>query len=91
MASKVATYLLLILLVVFQGQLWLGRGSVFHVWQMEQKLAGQEQQNQAAKRKNEQLLIDIRDLKEGLVLIEDRARFELGMVKPNEVFVQYAK
>jgi cell division protein FtsB len=36
-------------------------------------------------------LADVRDLKNGMTLIEDRARLELGMIKPNEIFVQYAK
>jgi len=47
--------------------------------------------NAEAKAQNEQLLADVQDLKNGQVLIEDRARSELGMIKPNEIFVQYAK
>ena len=91
MASKLTTYILLVLLLVFQGQLWIGRGSVFHVRELERKLALQEQKNAQARTQFEQLQADIRDLKEGTNLIEDRARFELGMTKPNEVFVRYAK
>jgi cell division protein FtsB len=91
MASRLTTYILLALLLVFQGQLWVGRGSVFHVRDLERKLAAQEQKNTLAKIENEQLLADVRDLKNGMALVEDRARFELGMVKPNEIFVQYAK
>ncbi len=91
MASRLVTYILLALLLVFQGQLWIGRGSVFHVRDLERKLAAQEQKNTLAKIENEQLLADVRDLKNGMALVEDRARFELGMVKPNEIFVQYAK
>jgi len=91
MASRLTSYILLALLLVFQGQLWVGRGSVFHVRDLERKLAAQEQKNTLAKIENEQLLADVRDLKNGMALVEDRARFELGMVKPNEIFVQYAK
>ena len=91
MASRLTTYILLALLLVFQGQLWVGRGSVFHVRDLERKLAAQEQKNALAKMDNEQLMADVRDLKNGMTLVEDRARFELGMVKPNEIFVQYAK
>jgi cell division protein FtsB len=91
MASRLTTYILLALLLVFQGQLWVGRGSVFHVRDLERKLAAQEQKNTLAKIENEQLLADVRDLKNGMTLVEDRARFELGMIKPNEIFVQYAK
>jgi cell division protein FtsB len=91
MASRYTTYLLLALLVIFQGQLWYGRGSVPHVWELEKKLAVQQVKNGQAKLLNEQLLADVRDLREGTSLVEDRARQELGMVKPNEIFVQYAK
>jgi cell division protein FtsB len=91
MTSRYTTYLLLALLVIFQGQLWYGRGSVPHVWELEKKLAVQQVKNGQAKLLNEQLLADVRDLREGTSLVEDRARQELGMVKPNEIFVQYAK
>jgi cell division protein FtsB len=91
MASRYTTYLLLALLVIFQGQLWYGRGSVPHVWELEKKLTAQLAKNGQAKLVNEQLLADVRDLREGTSLVEDRARQELGMVKPNEIFVQYAK
>lgn len=91
MASKLTTYILLVLFLVFQAQLWIGRGSVFHVQELEHKLALQEQKNAEAKALYERLQADIRDLKEGTGLVEDRARSELGMIKPNEIFVQYAK
>jgi cell division protein FtsB len=91
MASRYTTYLLLALLLIFQGPLWYGRGSVPHVWEIEKKLAAQQSKNGQAKLINEQLLADVRDLREGNSLVEDRARQELGMVKPNEIFVQYAK
>ncbi len=90
MASKRTTFIFLALLLVLQGQLWIGRGSVFHVYQMERRLAEQEFKNMGLKKQNEQLLVDVRDLKNDTTLVEDRARFELGMIKPNEIFVQYA-
>ncbi|MDI9333024.1 MAG: septum formation initiator family protein [Cytophagales bacterium] len=91
MASKLTTVILLALLLIFQGQLWLGRGSVPHVREMQRNLALQEEKNAQMKQSNEQLLADVRDLKSGMALVEDRARSELGMVKPNEIFVQYGK
>jgi cell division protein FtsB len=91
MSSKLTTYILLALLLVFQGQLWIGRGSVSHVHELERKLSTQEEKNGHLRAQFVQLQADIRDLKEGTNLIEDRARFELGMTKPNEVFVRYAK
>jgi len=91
MASRLTTFILLALLLIFQGQLWFGRGSIPYVLGLQRKLAIQEQKNAEAKAQNQQLLADVQDLKNGQVLIEDRARSELGMIKPNEIFVQYAK
>ena len=83
--------LLIALLVIFQAQLWLGRGSIPNVRQMEQQLSEQLERNQQAKVRNSQLEAEVRDLKEGLEIVEEKARPELGMVKPNEIFVQVTK
>jgi cell division protein FtsB len=83
--------LLLALLVSFQAQLWLGRGSLPNVRNMQQKLEEQLQQNQQLQTQNERLGAEVGDLKEGLEIVEEKARMELGMVKPNEIFVQIAK
>jgi len=83
--------LLIALLVIFQAQLWLGRGSIPNVRQMEQQLSEQLERNQQAKARNAQLEAEVRDLKEGLEIVEEKARTELGMVKPNEIFVQISK
>ena len=94
MASNVGKRLfplLIALLVIFQLQLWLGRGSIPNVRQMERDLSEQLARNQQAKSRNEQLQAEVRDLKEGLEIVEEKARTELGMVKPNEIFVQVNK
>jgi cell division protein FtsB len=83
--------LLLALLVSFQAQLWLGRGSLLNVRNMQHKLEEQLEQNQLSLEHNERLSAEIGDLKEGLEIVEEKARMELGMVKPNEIFVQIAK
>jgi cell division protein FtsB len=46
-------------------------------------------ENQKAQTDNERRSAEVRDLKEGLHMVEEKARSELGMVKPNEIFVQY--
>ena len=79
------------LLVILQAQLWLGRGSLPTVWQLGQQLQAQKQRNALAQRANEQLGNELRDLREGLEMVEEQARKEIGMVKPNEIFVQIAK
>ena len=91
MNSRTAAILLVALLLAVQGQLWFGRGSVGEVRQMQHKLDEQKAHNAVAQQANEQLGAEVRDLQEGLEMVEEKARAELGMVKPNEVLVQIVK
>ncbi|KAF1021644.1 MAG: Cell division protein FtsB [Paracidovorax wautersii] len=81
---------LLLLLALAQAQLWLGRGSITDIHNQKGRLAVQQQANEKARQTNEQLEAEITDLRQGLEMVEERARQELGMVKPNEIFVQVA-
>jgi cell division protein FtsB len=83
--------ILLMLLVILHAQLWFGRGSVPNVTQMQGKLDAQKEKNAQARLANERLGSEVRDLKEGVEMVEERARMELGMVKPNEIYVQITK
>ena len=91
MANRVVPAILLALLLIFQGQLWIGRGSVPNVREMQQRLTDQQAKNAKSQASNDQLAAEVRDLKEGLEMVEEKARSELGMVKPNEIFVQVNK
>lgn len=91
MDGRLVAALLIGLLAVVQAQLWLGRGSVGDVAQMQQKLDEQQARNAAALQANERLAAEVRDLQEGLEMVEEKARAELGMVRPNEVLVQIVK
>lgn len=91
MGARFATFVLLLLLGVINAQLWLGRGSLPQVRTLRQQLATQTLANQQAQLRNDQLSNEVRDLQEGQDMVEEMARYELGMVKPNEVFVQIAK
>ena len=82
---------LIALLLVLQAQLWFGRGSLPDVMRLRQQLKEQKQHNQAAQLANERLGAELHDLKDGLEMVEERARAEIGMVKPNEIFVQIAR
>ena len=88
MRSRIVPIVLVLLLAVLQWQLWTGRGSVRDVAQLRDKLALQKEANAKASLANDRLNSEVNDLKEGLEMVEERARAELGMVKPNEVFVQ---
>jgi cell division protein FtsB len=83
--------LLIGLLLVLHAQLWFGRGSVSEVAQMQRRLDEVKAANAQAQQANERLQAEVRDLREGLEMVEERARMELGMVKPNEIMVQVAK
>ncbi len=89
--SRPLTWILLALLLVLQSQLWIGRGSVPDVMRMQQQLAKQRQENQQAEVVNQRLTAELRDLREGKEMIEERARREVGMVKSNEIFVQLSR
>jgi cell division protein FtsB len=85
---KIATYVLLAILVLLQYPLWFGSGGVIAVWRLDREIAAQEQENASLKDRNQALEADVNDLKQGLAAIEERARTELGMVKKGEVFFQ---
>ena len=91
MNGRTAAALLIGLLLVVQAQLWFGRGSVAEVRQMQHKLDEQKAGNALAQQANERLGAEVRDLQEGLEMVEEKARAELGMVRPNEILVQIAK
>ncbi len=79
------------LLVVLHAQLWLGRGSVPNVARLQSQLQELRLHNQRAVAANDRLAAEIRDLKEGLEIVEEKARSELGMVRNNEINVQVAR
>ena len=83
--------ILLALLLILQLQLWFGRGSIPDVWRLQAQLDVQKKLNTVAEQSNERLRAELRDLRDGLEMVEERARYEIGMVKPNEIFVQIAK
>lgn len=76
------------LLVLIQYPLWLGEGGWLKVWERERKLVAQQQKNDTARLRNAALEAEVRDLKTGTAAVEERARFELGMIKHDEIFVQ---
>lgn len=82
------TWVLVALIALLQYPLWLGKGGWLRVWDMDRQLAAQRDVNQKLETRNAGLDAEVRDLKTGLDAIEERARYELGLVKQGEVFVQ---
>lgn len=81
--------LLLMLLAGVQAQLWLGPNGLGRVAQQQAELDAREARNAAMRERNARLLAEVRDLREGLEMVEERARVELGMVRPDELMVQF--
>ena len=89
MSTRLVPVILLGLLAAVHAQLWLGRGSLPQVAAMLQQIEEQKAANAQVRQTNERLASEVHDLKEGLDMVEEKARNELGMVKPNEVYVQF--
>jgi cell division protein FtsB len=88
MAARLVGILLLALIALLQYGLWLGKGSWLRVWEIDRQIAEQRSTNAMRAARNAALDAEVRDLKEGLGAVEERARSELGMVRRDEVFFQ---
>ena len=91
MINRIVPAILLVLLVVIHAQLWVGRGSLPNVTALQRKLDQQQAANAQARAANEHLSAEVSDLKSGLEMVEEKARAELGMVKPGEIYVQVVR
>ena len=84
---RLVTIALIVLIGWVQAELWFGKAGVSHVHEMSRELAGLRAANDAAKQRNDQLQAEVSDLKEGLEMVEEKARSELGMIRPDELLV----
>jgi cell division protein FtsB len=82
------TWVLVALIVLLQYPLWLGKGGWLRVWDLDRQVAAQREVNQQLEGRNAGLDAEVRDLKTGFDAIEERARFELGLIKEGETFIQ---
>lgn len=85
---KFVSIALAVLIALLQYPMWLGKGSWLRVWEVDQQLNAQRETNRKLALRNEALDAEVRDLKQGLDAIEERARSELGMIKRDEIFFQ---
>ena len=86
-----STLALIALLVLVQAQLWVGDAGKPRAIGLAMQLERQQAANDQARARNERLAAEVRDLREGLEMVEERARQELGMVKPDEILVQVTR
>lgn len=87
---RYVTAFLLVLLGLVHLELWTGRSGVPRVVELSRDVAQTRAANDELRAANERLAAEVRDLQEGLEMIEEKARAELGMVKPDEILVQFA-
>jgi cell division protein FtsB len=86
-----STLALLAALLLVQAQLWVGSSGKPYTMRLQLELDKQTALNDQARMRNDQLVAEVHDLREGLEMVEERARWELGMVKPDEILVQVAR
>ncbi|HQU81152.1 MAG TPA: cell division protein FtsB [Azonexus sp.] len=79
---------LIALIALLQYPLWLGKGGWLKVWEYDRQLQQQKEVTRKLEIRNAGLDAEVRDLKQGYDAIEERARFELGMIRQDETFVQ---
>jgi cell division protein FtsB len=80
--------ILLVFLIVLQYHLWFGNGGLLRTWQLEARVAQQKAENAKLDERNKALEAEVRDLKQGIEAIEERARTDIGMIKKDETFFQ---
>jgi cell division protein FtsB len=80
---------LLVGLVCLQLPLWFGDGGWLEVWRMERNVQNLASELVFKEQRIAELQAELKDLRHGFVTAEERARFELGLLKPGETFLQY--
>lgn len=85
---RIVTLILFVLLILLQFKLWLGEGGFREVARLETRVESQRQQNDDLLQRNAELQAEVEDLRERLDAVEERARNELGLIKPAEQFYQ---
>jgi cell division protein FtsB len=88
MAARLIAVLLILVIAALQYSLWLGKGGWLRVWDIDNKISTQRRTNDELAVRNALLDAEVRDLKDGLGAIEERARNEMGMIRHDEVFFQ---
>ena len=91
MFGRVVFMIALLLIVWIQSQLWLGEGSIGHNRELQGEIDARKAENAVLAERNRILMAEVRDLKQGLEAVEERARLDLGMVKNGETFVRVTK
>ena len=85
---KILAVTLAAFVLLLQYPLWLGKGGWLRVWSLQRQVQEQKEENARLRQRNGALDAEVRDLKQGFDAIEERARYELGLIKQDEIFFQ---
>ena len=88
MVGRIVTLVLLALLALIHNQLWLGDGGVARAQALQAQIDAQQKANALVQQEVERLRSEVQDLKDGNEMAEEKARGELGMLKPGEIYIQ---
>ena len=88
MDVKILAYILVIVLILLQIQLWFGRHGSLRLWSMKREVVEEQEHNDILRQRNESLTAEVNELKNGTEALEERARSTLGMIKEGEEFYQ---
>ena len=83
---RILSIVLAALILLLQYPLWLGKGGWLRVWEIDRQVKAQKESNAKLRVRNDALDAEVRDLKQGYDAIEERARYELGMIRQDEIF-----
>ncbi len=83
---RIFSLILVALIVLLQYPLWLGKGGWLRVWEVDRQVKAQKDSNARLRARNDVLDAEVRDLKQGYDAVEERARYELGMIRRDEIF-----
>lgn len=78
--------ILALMILLLQVRLWTGEGSFVQAWQLQHRIAEQKAANAKLETRNDRLLAEVNDLRQGNGAIEERARNNLGMIRKGETF-----
>ena len=88
MVGRIVTLVLLALLALIHNQLWLGDGGVARAQALQAQIDAHQKANALVQQEVERLRSEVQDLKDGNEMVEEKARGELGMLKPGEIYIQ---
>ncbi|TDQ56664.1 cell division protein FtsB [Mesocricetibacter intestinalis] len=88
---RLLIFVLLAVLLLFQYDFWFGKNGYFDYKDTAAEIAARKEENTKLSQRNQVIAAEIRDLKDGVEAIQERARLQYELVKPNETFYRIVK